>query len=56
MTIKAKLVANKCGLEQFLLMVGDVLHEDDLETLRTQLFDVEKYTMFQLFEETKLGS
>lgn len=50
----AKLVAEKCGITESLLIVGDILHEDDLEALRTQLFNIEKHTMFQLFEETTL--
>lgn len=51
---EALYVAKQCGIEDVFNVVGSVLHEDDLEKLRTQLFEVSKDTMFQLFEKTEL--
>lgn len=47
-------VAHQCGIDDVFDSVGPIIHEDDLEVLRTQLFEVSQDTMLQLFEETTI--
>ena len=51
---EALYVAKQVGIEEVFLAVGDILHEDDLEGLRTQLFEVSKDTIDCLFTKTEL--
>lgn len=48
--VTAQYVAKQCGIDDVLSMVGEIIHGDDLEQLREQLFDVSRDTMSQLFE------
>ena len=43
-------VAKQCGIDVDMSAVGDILHADDLEMLRKQLFFVSPDTISQLFE------
>lgn len=52
---EAKYVAKQCGLEVEFNAVGPMLHENDLEMLRQQLFKVSQSTMDCLFERTDLS-
>ena len=52
---EAKYVAEQCGISELVDVVGNVLHEDDLEQLRTTLFRVSKDTIKQLFEKTEIN-
>lgn len=51
---EAMYVANQCGIKEEFECVGEVLHRDDLEMLRQQLFKVSSDTMMMLFSETTL--
>ena len=51
---EALYVAQQCGILKEFTVVGDILHEDDLEDLRVHLFKIPKYTIGCLFEETTL--
>ncbi len=51
---EALYVANQCGIADEFRIVGDILHEDDLEALRTELFQVSKDTINCLFNKTEL--
>ncbi len=52
--VMARYLAIQCGIEKEFGMVGSVIHKDDLEKLRVDLFRVSASTMDQLFKETKI--
>lgn len=52
--VTAKYVAKQCGIDDVLDMVGEIIHGDDLEKLREQLFDVSQDTVNQLFEVVEI--
>lgn len=47
-------IAKQCGIEADFNSLGDVVHEDDLEVVRTTILGVSKDTIKQLFEVTTL--
>lgn len=50
----ARYLAAKCVIGVEYSIVGNVLHKNDLEMLRAQIFDVPPTTMSLLFDETEL--
>lgn len=52
--VTAKYVSKQCGLDVDLDTVSEILHEDDLEILRVQLFKVSKDTIDQLYEVVEI--
>ena len=50
----ARYLAAKCGIGVEHSIVGNVLHKNDLEMVRVQVFNVPHTTMSQLFDETEL--
>jgi len=47
--------AKQCGIAFEFGVVGEILHADDLDMLRVDLFKVSSSTMHSLFERTDLG-
>jgi hypothetical protein len=52
--VTALYVAKQCGIAEDYKIVGEVVHADDLEVLRVQLFGVSTDTIDMLFSPTEI--